>query len=609
MSRTFSRFLCVALLIAFAALSYSAACTKNSTFDETLHVPAAWASLHGDFRANPEHPPLWKYFCALPNLFRPINTGSADAAEDFKSLLVEPAFQWNWALDVLDRTPGNNADAIVNNSRFMMMLVGVALGALIIRWGWKLGGPAAAIVAGTAYCFDPNITAHASLVTNDVAFSLCVFIFIYAAWRLGTRATWPRAIVLACTCALGIVVKFSGLLLGPMLLLLLLIRAIQSESWPAMGRMLVTRWQRLKLAIAICLLTALVSYFVIWAVYLFRYSATVDCKPLAWPVLIEKIQSNEIYSRHPGLPVTPTERAHWRGSLLTRSLLFANTHHLLPEAFCFGVLHVHMGELVRASYLLGQISPTGWWYYFPLAMAFKTPTATLVAMLIAAFLICFYPRRWSLDQKRRWLAICLGVPAAFYMLFMLRANLNLGLRHIFPIYPPIYLVLGLIFGGLWNKKKQSLRIGCVVLGLLLIAESVSAWPDYIPFFNTPSGGARGGLRLLGDSNLDWGQDMKNLAKWQQSHEGKRLYLLYFGTVDPWYYGLNYFNLPGGFVLGPPTAPPTAPGIIAISATHLQGIYLDDAERRAYSWMQHAQPINVIGGSIYLFDYPYHGPMH
>src|SRR5436190_17376718 len=58
--------ICAVLLIAFAMVSYAAVLTKSATFDENLHVPAAWAHLRlGDFRVNPEHPPLWKYWAAL----------------------------------------------------------------------------------------------------------------------------------------------------------------------------------------------------------------------------------------------------------------------------------------------------------------------------------------------------------------------------------------------------------------------------------------------------------------------------------------------------------------------------------------------------------------
>ena len=65
--------ICAALLALFATLSYLAASTKSATYDETLHAPAAWTHLrYGDFRVNPEHPPLWKFLAALPLLTHPL---------------------------------------------------------------------------------------------------------------------------------------------------------------------------------------------------------------------------------------------------------------------------------------------------------------------------------------------------------------------------------------------------------------------------------------------------------------------------------------------------------------------------------------------------------
>jgi Dolichyl-phosphate-mannose-protein mannosyltransferase len=598
-----SLILCALMLLIFGALSYTAAITKNSTYDETLHVPAAWANLHGDFRANPEHPPLWKYWCALPHLIWPIKSGGSD---DWGGIRENFAYEWNWAVEVLYHTPGNDADAIVNHARFMMMLVAMGLGAMLMAWAWQLAGVTAAIVAGTLYCFDPNFLAHGSLVTNDVAMSLCFFAWIWALWKVGQEASARRILLLAAACGIAIMVKFSGLLLGPMTLAMLLIRAT-GGSWRILGETIDKPIRRMAAALAICIVVAGVSYVIIWAGYLFRYSAIPGGhETLAWQAGIAKTEFNELYSKHPGKDVLPAERANWQPSLLARSLIFCNKHHLLPEAFCFGVIFVHTSGLVRSAYLLGQISPVGWWYYFPLAILFKTPTATIAASAIAVVIACRKFSTWRRNAEKWWLAVTLFVPPMIYLLFIMGENLDLGLRHVLEIYPPIYLGIGLVAAQMarWERWKAQLLTG--ILAVLLVSESVTAWPNYIPFFNWPSGGWRGGIKLLGDSNLDWGQDLKLLGQWQKTHRDQKLYLLYFGTADPAYYGIQYSNLPGSYILGPSMALPTSPGIIAASATDMQGIYLDDAEHHAYSWMLRAKPITVLGGSIYLFEYPYHG---
>lgn len=592
--------ICAAMLLAFAVLSYTAVTTKNSTYDETLHIPAGWMNLRGDFRANPEHPPLWKYWSALPALFWPIDT--SQAAQYWAGIPNNPSLDWKWCIRVMYRTADNNADAIVNHARFMMMLVALGLGIFLTSFAWKVGGVVAGVAAATLYCFDPNFTAHGSLVTNDVAISFCMLALIFSLWRVGQETTWRRIAAVGFFCGLGIIVKFSGLLFGPMILLVLLIRAVMGD-WRVLGRTLKTYSARILASIGICIFAGLLSYLMIWAVYQFRYSAVPGGdQPLAWNRLIELAQSNELYSRHPGFPVTEKERQSWHPSLITGGLLYANTHHLLPEAFCFGVLHVHMGELVRPGYLLGQISRVGWWYYFPLAALFKTPMATLVAMFAAALLIWQRRRIWWANPERRWLTIAVGVPTLIYIAVLMQSNLDLGLRHLLPAYLPAYLIVALVVASVWRNRKNASRIFGGLLAAALIVESVAAWPNYIPFFNWASGGSRGGLYLLGDSNLDWGQDLKGLAQWQKEHENTRLYFLYFGTADPAYYHIHYINLPGGYLPGPPFQVPTGPGVIAASATVVQGIYLDDTQRAAYAWMMHATPIKVLGGSIYLFQY-------
>jgi len=77
---------------------------------------------------------------------------------------------------------------------------------------------------------------------------------------------------------------------------------------------------------------------------------------------------------------------------------------------------------------------------------------------------------------------------------------------------------------------------------MLICETLSAWPDYIAFFNFPTGGELGGLAHLGDSNLDWGQDLKALARWRQNHSQLPLYAKLFESVDPAFYGLKYHEV-------------------------------------------------------------------
>jgi len=592
---------CALLLGMFATLSYLTARTKSATYDETIHVAAAWSHWQeGDFRANPEHPPLWKFYAALPvvmgggGLHR-----SAQSDEWWGRILEDQAYQWGWAINTLYRTEGNDAERAIGAMRGMMLIVAIGLGAMIAWCSWKWGGAVACFVATGLFALDPNFLAHASLMTNDVAFSLLMLACVWATWRVGERGTIGKVSLLAVVCAMAVTTKFSGFLVGPLVAILLLVRAIRVETWDLMGRTLATRWRRAGGVMVVCIAIGLVCYGAIWGVYLFRFRPTPKVgSEMNFLRLVSMVRDNELYSRHPGVPTTALERENWRPAVITRVIMGAEKRRLLPQAFLFGVLYVHMSSLTRMTFLLGQVGDVGWWYYFPLAVLFKTPLAVLIAG-VGAF-------AYAMGRVRKE-AVYLVVPAIFYALYLMSSNLNLGLRHMLPVYPFVYIAIGLVAAAVWRKWTKSARYVIAAVFVGLAVESLSAFPNFIPFFNAACGGSRGGIQLLGDSNLDWGQDLPALSQyvstWRQSHPGQKFYLRYFGTADPFYYGIDYVNLPGGYAYGPPVQWPDAPGLVAISATHLQGIYDSPQVHEQYEPFRHARPVAIVGGSIYVFEFP------
>lgn len=603
-SRRITILICCALLIFFAICAGLAVFTKSATFDEPVHVAAGWTygRLH-DFRMNPEHPPLWKMWAALPNLLIDLKADLNSAA--WRGMPAFLGAEFDWSTEFLYRTPENDGQAMVNRSRIMMLLIGVTLGGVIAWWSWRLGGGVAAITAVGLFSFDPNFLAHAPLVTNDVALTLVLVALMFSVWRIGQRVTWGNAIALALLCGAGLNVKFSALLFGPMVVLALIIRALMPQSWIFFGRILSTRAKKMAAAIGICAGALFISWVMIWAVYDFRFSPTPDpAVRLNTPRFIEMARRNELIVEH-GREPTLDELMNWKPGPTIRSILFAESHRLLPQAWLSGLLYSHVNSLSYTSFLLERYSSTGWWYYFPLAMLFKTPVATLIAgILTAGGLVAFKLRRSAgAEGSTLWSWLCLVLPVAVYGAAALTANINIGLRHILPVYPFLFITIGLFAARAYICRPKSARWLLGLFGAGLMIESAAAFPHYLSFFNFPSGGARGGIRLLGDSNLDWGQDLKLLKQWQQNNSSQTLYLSYFGTADPNFHGIQYINAPGSFAPGPPGRLPSGSGVIAVSATHLQGIYLDPSLRRFYGLLQRQIPIEVLGGSIYLYRVP------
>jgi hypothetical protein len=595
--------ICIGLLVLFSTLAWWAVQGKNATYDEVHHAPSAWVQArYRDFRVNPQDPPLWHYWAALPHWLDPpiVDTNT----ESWRKLPQDILQQWPWAVQTLYRTAGNDADALVNKSRAMMLIAGLALGGLIAWWSWHIGGSPAALTALLLFALDPNFLAHAPLVKNDVTITLIMFAFAFAIWRLGLKVTWSRAIMVGLLCGAGLCVKFSALIFGPLALLLLLGRGLLPNAWPFFNKNLLKRRTRLIAGVALCAAVAIVSYFVLWTCYGFRYAATPEPGVrLNTSRFLELTAINELLAGHPDRAVTQEELDDWKPGPLVQGIVLAEQYHLLPEAWLNGLLYTHMTTRLGNSFLCGRYSLIGWWYYFPLAMLFKTPVATLLSIALA-FAVLFSCRSNTQDSKyelNRWTLMCLGVPFIMYGVFSLTTNMNLGLRHVLPLYPFLFVVVGAAASRAWIcwKKKACLVFAFLAAGLIF--ECMASFPNYLSFFNTACGGSRGGVRLLGDSNLDWGQDLKLLADWRQKNPDGNLYLCYFGMADPAYYGIDYINLPGGYRYGPPVKFPTSPGIIAISATHLQGIHLDPPLQSYYEPLRRARPMTVLGGSIYLFD--------
>ena len=237
----------------------------------------------------------------------------------------------------------------------------------------------------------------------------------------------------------------------------------------------------------------------------------------------------------------------------------------------------------------------------------KTPVITLLMGFVAAGVLI--KKRNQNTPTVRWAAICLIVPMALFLASAMMSDLNIGLRHILPIYPFAFVGIACIASSLWKKHGHKLRVTFVIAAVLLAVESLSAYPNFIPFFNVIAASNSGGkLALLGDSNLDWGQDLPLLAQWQHENLNETLYLCYFGLADPAYYGIRYIPLPGGYHYDPSPhfVDPYSRSVLAISATDLQGVLLDPELRKYYAAWAKRKPLAVLGDSIYLYEYD---PMH
>jgi hypothetical protein len=603
-SGRFALVICACLLLLFAAVSWFAAASKSPIYDEPYHSLSSWLQLrYADFRYDNEDPPLWQYWASLPNSRSALTVDFDDPL--WKAMPQQLVHQWYWGVQVMFRTSGNDPIRLINRCRAMMLCLAILLGVLISYWSWKIGGPIAAVAATTLFCFDPNFLAHASLMKNDVAFAMSMFGLAMALWRAGKKLDVEAVgwVLLMCVVTLGM--KFSGIVAVMLVPLLLGIRALLPLPWPVFGRAVSTRRGRLSAAVGVTVMAAVIGFAGIWAMYGFRFSPTPEKGVwLNMIELTEKIRRNEFLARYGGSPPAGLKSAEPL-PIGARAALFADDHHLLPQPFLAGLLFTYSNALIRSEYLCGQLSVVGWWWYFPFVILVKTPLATLLAGGLGGLILLGRLRRGMLrNLDLCWTALCLLVPFAMFLSSAMASSLNIGIRHILSIYPFAYVAVGCVAASLWRTRGAKTRIAVLGLGVVLAIESLSVFPSFIPFFNYASASTPGGkLGLLGDSNLDWGQDLPLLVQWQQDHPTEKLCLSYFGYVDPQYYGLKYLSLPGGYTYDAHRqwVDPYSPSVVAISATNLQGILMDDPVLLAYyaRWRKQ-KPFAILGDSIYLY---------
>jgi 4-amino-4-deoxy-L-arabinose transferase-like glycosyltransferase len=593
------------MLSAFAIISFASARTKSATADEPLHWLAGFMKLHyADFRVDAEDPPLAFYWAMLPH---PPDTLKPDlTSSTWNEMLRYPWSQWSWVGPTFFRTSGFDPDLHLNRSRAVMTLLGVMLGIVIAWWARSISGRVAAIIACGLYCFDPNFIGHAPLVKNDVPIALVLIALAFAVYRAGEQVTILRLIAIALLSAAALTTKFSGVLFVPIVVAMLIARALIARPWLVLGRIITARATQFGVACAMVVLCGIVSYAGIWAAYGFRYSMTQN--PREHPnfdVILRAVARNQLLLERPdAVPYDDTIANRAKNMTgVPRAMLWINEHRLLPEAWTAGFLQTYASTMRRPAFLNGQRSWTGWWYYFPLAFLYKTPIATLATLVIALAMI----RRGR--RFDRWTACCLAIPFAIYGASALTTNLNLGLRHIIPIIPIMCIWAGATLANARAMFPRFVPMATAILGIGLLIETLAAAPNYIAFFNVAAGGPRGGIELLGDSNLDWGQDLTLLRAWQRANPDADLILDYFGGGDPSYYVKHTLLIDPAKTDVAPL--PAAIGrdesgrrkVLAISASKLQVIYPPHSLIPFYEYVQKHEPLAVLGGTIYLYELP------
>jgi 4-amino-4-deoxy-L-arabinose transferase-like glycosyltransferase len=489
-------------------------------------------------------------------------------------------------------------------SRIPMILVLIFLGWFMFMWAKKLWGKKAGLIALFIFAFFPTFLAHGRLVTTDIGAATGALIATYF-WVNFLKNPGKKSVIFAgLTFGIAMLIKFSLVLLIPFFAVITLVWAFTKQD---KGRI-----KNLFKYAGMGVLAGLIGLiFVIWPVYQFHVANYPKEK---------QIQDTQALLNTTRVPE----------SIIKINLLMEQNSFTRPIGqYLLGILTAtNRTTTGNTTYFMGQVSADSWKTYFPVVYFIKNPLAfhilTLIALLYALFLIkrpwwkkpCLRITEWI---KTHFSEFSMLVFLTIYWATSLFSNLNIGVRHLMPVFPfTILLVSGLTAKLL---KEPFLKLKYAALGILFAWQAISVisiYPHFIAYFNEAIGGPDNGYKYVVDSNLDWGQDLKRLGDWIYKYNTctdkpgvnyevctqkiDKIYLDYFGGGNADYYLAGKY-LPWWGTKNPEELTPGS--YLAVSVNQLQGGravqvkgYKGDTE--FYNWLNKYEPIAKIGYSIFVY---------
>lgn len=576
--------LCACLLAASTWRVY------GHTWDEPEHLAAGLELLdRGKYEYDTEHPPLARVMIALG----PYLAGS-------HSFGTPPPDGTQEGIDILYE--GGHYDRTLTLARVGVLPFLPLL--LLGTWLWArrvLASSGAALVAVLLLISVPPILGHAALAALDVPAAATTLLALYVLHRWLEAGSADRAVLAGLSVGVAVATKLSAVpFIGLGVLVLLITRGLTGPRLPFVGSAPASA----------------VSPVSAGSTALRTSSRTTSLGQrlgsLALVLLVATVPVLLAYGRRSVHVTELPARFHW-----VLVYLFGNdtpaearayemlAHVRLPEAFwdlAEGVMalkaHNDSGHL---SFLLGHLKAGGWWYFYPVDLAVKTPLPILIAGLSGLCLLA----RDGWRQRDSWL---LAPPALFTTLLMFAcffSRINIGIRHVLILYPFMALGAAYLLRFVWSGAStggsntgpsaagapgaaQDWRSRGLVSALLLwqVSTLLTAYPDYLPYFNET---VRHPEKIVVDSDLDWGQDLRRLELRLSELQAPFVSLAYQGTAD-----LSRERLPP-FARLPPGA--RATGWVAINAL------AREHGARGYAWLDAYRPFERIGKTIDLYRIP------
>jgi 4-amino-4-deoxy-L-arabinose transferase-like glycosyltransferase len=557
----------VVLLLALMALLADGAARRESvTFDEMAHIGAGVSYLQKlDMRMNEEHPPLAKVLAAVPLVIRGVHADYSHVSWTFSGSGMFKQFLGEWIFGHWLITRWNDPIATVFWARQAMLFLTLVLGIVLFLYGSRLGDKWGGLLCLCVFATMPVMLAFGPLVLTDIAITLFAVLTLWAfasMWRSPSRGT-----VLRFGLAFGgaLLSKFSaGLLFFCFVAFILSLRWRPAPEQPR-DKAELRAWRRLRWRS----LTkgVLVAALVVYAVYFV----------LSW---------NE-----------PTDSlgilGHNAAALLLRRAL-------MPPWIYLRGLAIFAFTAKPPSYILGRWYPHGVWFYFPVLFLLKSSLAFLLLLVLALAVglvakfrpvrLAVIPEGMELHWRAVWIFLLVFTGACILSRFQFSIrHFSVSLALLILLLAPLPRALNQLRSAGWPGARAGVWL-TVALALASVVTAVRAYPYYLPFLNSLSGG-RPGYLLVADSNLDWNQGLLAAESFVRQRGLTHVLIDAYGFSDPTVY------VPEGQFWNCQEAVPKDGGQWAIVSVNLI------QESHNCIWLMQLPHEALAGGSMYAFQLP------
>ena len=612
------KFTVLLILLASVALMVNVSLQEAGTQDELAHIPAGYSYVrYLDYRLNPEHPPLVKMLAGAPLLFLDLNFPT-------QSLAWQDAVngQWDVGAQFLYES-GNDADEIIQWSRFGPIFLTLILVAFVYVWSKELMGPKWALLPTLFTALTPNFIAHGHYVTTDIGATLGTFVAIYYFVKYLNHQSRKHLVWAGLAFGVAMLMKFSTVLLVPLFLLIIFVywlsEIARTRKTIGTGRFKHFVFLGFKY-LGKVLMVFIIGFLLL---YPFYFITTINYPPAKQLSDTEFIL--QTFADGPQAEGEPCYAVNPKRCAAELNIWMADKPMIRPAGhYMLGVLMVLQRSAGgNTAYFLGEVSNQGNSLYFPAAYVLKEPAPLLILVGFGLLLASYRVGRTALTKRRHKFVNYFGTHIAefsiftfilIYALWSLSSPLNIGVRHLMPMMPFMYMLATASIKK-WTQNNafkkpvspglgRKIKVGFVsILTLWFFADVALAYPYYLSYYNEFVG-TENGWKYITDSNYDWGQDLKRLEAYVEENNIDRIAVDYFGAGNPEYYmpsvAEGWYSAKGN---------PLESNIewLAVSVNQIQGATqpkvesLYRAPEDEYQWLKNPhEPYAIAGTSIFIY---------